>query len=162
MDASVATIDRFEARTAEALAGVTRVRLSLRVTRYKGALLFYEVLSMWLVRRVLAALNDRWLANVTPQQAQELAPRLAELYSTMNQTLRIAEEKAGLMPKRIHRPFLRSQSKACDRIGDVLESLYLAGNEDFNTMVAECVDEIRRHRGGRCQHWRSALAAMRD
>jgi hypothetical protein len=161
MGASVTTIDRFEARTTDALAGVTRVRLSLLVTRYKGELLLYEVLSSWLVSRVVAAFHDRWLANLTPEQARDVTPRLAELYRVLSQALRIAE-KHGFTPKRIHRPFLASLTKARDRIGDVLESLYLAGNDDFNAVIAECIDEIRKHRGGRRRDWRSALAAVRD
>lgn len=161
MNASVTTVDRFEARTTDALAGVTRLGLSLKMARYKGELLAFEMLSTWLVRRVVATFHDRWLSNLTAEQARTVTPRLAELYQTLDKSLQLADLH-GFIPKRIHRHFLESLAQARDRIGDVVESLYLGGNEDFNELLRECVDEIKKHRGGPRRDWRSALAAMRD
>ena len=157
--ATATTLDQFEARTYDALAGVTRVRRELRRAHAQGRFLFLEATTAWSLRRLLAALNHRWLAKVSTDEAKQMCPYLAKLHSLLNQALQLAEEK-GLSRKLIHRGFFAQLVIARDRVGDVLESVHLGLNDELRDLVDECSKEVLQRKSRR--DWRSSLAALRD
>jgi hypothetical protein len=71
--AASATLDRFEARTHDVLAAVTRVR---RALRDHGRLLLTEPYGYFLLRRLAPILNNQWLASLQPDEAHEAARHL--------------------------------------------------------------------------------------
>lgn len=156
MTTAAATLDQFEARTHDALAGVTRVR---RALRDHSRVLVMEAYCYYMFRRFLAILNRPSLNSISDAQARELASHLSEFDNRLTQLLELAEAK-GLTRQRIHSSFFRAVGSVKDRVGDVLESLHIGLNEDFNQLIDESIKELRRRPGHR--DWRSSLAAMRD
>jgi hypothetical protein len=158
--ATATTLDHFEARTHDALAGVLRVRRQLRRARARARLLAFEIVTGFALRRLMAALNHRgWIAQLSADEARTLALTLTRLYGVLGQALQLGEERE-LARRRMHRHFFKEVTQARDRIGDVLETLHLSLNDDFQTLVDSCSKEILGRQGRR--DWRSSLAAMRD
>jgi hypothetical protein len=155
--AAAATLDQFEARTYDALAGVTRVR---RALRDHGRILLSETVAYWVLHRFMATLSNEWLAALAPDKAEEAARWLGELHTRLSQVIELAESR-GITTNRLHRRYFRGFGAVNDRVGDVLESLHLALNEDFRTLIGACADELK-DRPGRRRDWRSSLAALRD
>jgi hypothetical protein len=156
MTTAAATLDQFEARTYDALAGVTRVR---RALQQHGRILLNEAVASWLLQRFVATLNNEWLATLEPDKAEEAARHLGELHGKLNQVIELAETK-GLTNQWFHSGYFRGFGAVNDRISDVLESLHLALNEDFKPLLGVCADELKNRPGRR--GWRSSLAALRD
>src|SRR5262249_39569346 len=142
-----------------ALAGVIRVRRELQRARAQGRSLFLEARAAWFLRRLLAALSNRWLSQISTEQAKQICPDLEKLHGLLNQALQLGEQK-GIATHLIHRRFFTDFVNARDRVGDVLESLHLGLNDDFRVLISECSQEFLERK--RRRDWRSSLAAMRD
>lgn len=156
MTSAAATLDQFEARTHDALAGVTRVR---RALRDHGQLVVIEAYCYCLFRRFLVALNRPWLRSISLDDAREAARHLSEFHALLAQVMDLADAK-GLTHQRIHSSFFRTAGVVKDRVGDVLESLHMCLNEDFRQLIGESIKELSERPGRR--DWRSSFAAMRD
>ena len=157
--ATAATIDWFETRTYEALAGVTRMRRALSDAHHLSRILPIEFATACVLRRLVAVFDHRWLSTLSADQAQQFSPHFAELHSKLNQVQDLLEA-GGHSRSLIHRPFLRELARTRERVGDVLESMYLGLDEGFRQLVTECSKEVQGRRPRR--DWRSSLASMRD
>jgi len=150
------TLDRFEARTYDALAGVTRVR---RALRDHGLLFATGAFAALLLKRFEALISNEWLASLRPDEAETAARVLGPLHARLSQVLELAEAQ-GLTHHWLHRRGFEVYRAVNDRVADVLESLHLALNEDFKPLIGVCADELKDRPGRR--NWRSSLAALRD
>src|SRR5436309_2409388 len=84
------TLDQFEARTYDALAGVTRVR---RALRHHGRVLLAETVARLILQRFMAALSNEWLAAMDPDKSEETGRRLSELRDKLTQVIQIGDAK---------------------------------------------------------------------
>ena len=157
--AAAATLDRFEARTHDALAGVTRVCRAVRDAGAHGQLLVSEVLTSFLLRRLLGLLTHQWLVTLSSEDAEVAARHLGELYQKLGQLIQLGDMK-GLSTARVHRPFFRQAMNVRDQVGDLLESIHLGLNDELRQLIAECMTGVKDRRDR--PDWRSSLAAMRD
>ena len=150
------TLDRFEARTYEALAGVTRDR---RALLGHSVLFAVGAFSTLLLKRCEALVSNEWLASLRIDEAETAARVLGTLHARLSQVLELAEAK-GLTHHWLHRRGFQVYRAVNDRVADVLESLHLALNEDFRPLIGVCAEELKDRPGRR--NWRSSLAALRD
>jgi len=152
---ATATMDTVEARTHDALAGITRVR---RALRDHSRLLTFGLYGAVILRRFAATLSQEWLSALSQEEAKAAAQHLDELHRLLSQVLSLADGK-GLTKQWPHRYYFAQFAEVNDRVDDVLENLHLALNEDFRRLVGQCADELKdRPR----RDWRSSLASMRD
>jgi hypothetical protein len=160
MAAQATTIDRFEARTYEALAGVTRVRHAFRNAGVHGQLVVIEGITSFLLHRLLAPTTSQWLAALSHEQAEVAVRGLSELHEKLGQLLQLGEKRAATRAW-FHAWFFRDAARAQQRVGELLESLYLGMNDDFRQLVDDCRAHLKGRSGTR-RDWRSSLAGMRD
>src|SRR5262245_6280321 len=88
--AAAVTLDRFEARTYDALAGVIRVRRAL----LGHSLLFITgPVACLVLKRFEALVNNEWLAALNRDQAEVAARLLGPLHARLNQVLELADAR---------------------------------------------------------------------
>jgi len=98
-----------------------------------------------LVKSLVQGLShDDELAGLSDEQATELAKKLQELHSQMDFILR----RNIVVQWRSHMLFARSLeglASSTEDLGDIIEDLLLSCNQEFRTMLVDCVKALPSH-----------------